>query len=105
MRHAAAILIALTLAASWAGAASAADHVIEINDMRFGPAPQHLKVGDTITWKNLDIVRHTATAKNGTFDLKLDPGKSAQTTLRASGAVTVFCRYHPDMTLRLTVTK
>jgi plastocyanin len=77
--------------------------VVRIKDMTFGPAPATLKVGDTIRWQNDDILQHTATAKTGRFDLVLPPGKSATVTLQQAGKVTVFCRYHPGMTLQLTI--
>lgn len=98
--------MALVLAAAFpSGAASAARYTIAIRDMQFGPAPKHLRVGDEITWKNEDIFRHTATARDGAFDLTLDPGASATITLRKAGDVAVYCRYHPGMTVRLSVGK
>lgn len=82
--------------------AEAARYVIEIRDMAFGPAPQHLKVGDTILWRNSDMFRHTATAKPS-FDLDLAPGAKGEVTLKKSGVLNVICRYHPNMTVRLAV--
>ena len=63
-----------------------------------------LKTGDTIQWKNGDIFRHTATAA-GLFDLDLAPGAEGEVTLKKSGVLTVICRYHPNMRLRLSVEK
>jgi plastocyanin len=85
--------------------AEAAHYVVEIRNMAFGPIPAHLKAGDTIIWKNDDIFRHTATAKAGNFDLDLAPGAQGEVTLTKPGALSVFCRYHPTMTLRLVVEK
>lgn len=84
--------------------AEAARYVIEIKDMAFGPAPQHLKVGDTIVWRNADMFRHTATAKSD-FDVNLAPGAEGEAMLKKSGVLKVFCRYHPNMTMRLAVEK
>jgi len=84
--------------------AEAARYVIEINNMAFGPAPQHLKVGDIITWRNSDMFRHTATAQPG-FDLDLAPGAQGEVTLKNAGVLKVICRYHPNMTVRLAVEK
>ena len=84
--------------------AEAARYVVEIKNMAFGPAPRHLKVGDTILWRNADMFRHTATAKPG-FDLDLAPGAQGKVTLKNPGTLTVICRYHPNMTMRLTVEK
>ncbi|MBN9545531.1 MAG: hypothetical protein J0I19_08655 [Alphaproteobacteria bacterium] len=84
--------------------AEAARYVVDIKNMAFGPAPQHLKVGDTILWRNNDIFRHTATAKPG-FDLDLAPGAQGEVTLKNPGILNVICRYHPNMTMRLAVEK
>ena len=88
-----------------ASAANAASYVIEMKDLRFGPAPKELKIGDEIVWKNSDILRHTATARNGDFDVTIEPDTSKASTLSKAGEVSVFCRFHPDMMLQLTVTK
>jgi len=93
------LLLALAVPAD----ANAAHYVIEIKHMAFGPAPTHLKVGDTIEWKNLDIFRHSATARTGEFNVDLLPGAKAEVTLKKPGTINVFCRYHPTMKLRLDV--
>ena len=84
--------------------AEAARYVIEIRNMAFGPVPQHLKVGDTILWRNNDMFRHTATAKPS-FDLDLAPGAQGEVPLKNPGVLNVICRYHPNMTVRLAVEK
>ena len=96
---------ALLLAGLLPHPAEAARYVIEIRNMAFGAAPEHLKVGDTIHWENKDIFRHTATARAGSFDLDLPPGKDGDMTLEKPGVLNVFCRYHPNMTLKLIVEK
>lgn len=84
-----------------AGAASL--HVVRLNKMKFGPTPAGVKVGDTIEWVNDDIFRHTATARNGAFDVDLDPGAKARVILKSAGNIDFYCRYHPGMTGRLIV--
>jgi plastocyanin len=86
-------------------AASAAGrvHTIVMAKMAFGAAPPELKRGDTIEWINEDIFRHTATASDGSFNVDLAAGARGRVELRKAGAITVRCRYHPTMTLRLTV--
>jgi plastocyanin len=74
---------------------------IVIHDMVYGPAPAAVRVGDTIEWVNQDIFRHTATAKDGRFDLDLQPGASGRTRIDKPGAVDVYCRFHPGMKLRM----
>ena len=88
----------------WAHPAEAARHVIEIRNMAFGPVPPHLKVGDTILWRNADMFRHTATAKPG-FDLDLAPGAQGEVALKNAGTLNEICRYHPNMRMRLAVEK
>lgn len=99
----------LTVAASAAAAAAlpvaarARTHTIVMEKMRFGPSPTSLRVGDTIVWVNRDLFRHTATARNRSFDVDLAPGASGRTILRTPGTVDYICRFHPGMTGRLVV--
>lgn len=87
-------------------AASAAKvHIIHLNKMKFGPVPDGLKLGDTIEWANDDIFRHTATARNGAFDVDLKPGAKARVVLKTPGEIAFYCRYHPGMTGRLIVAR
>jgi len=86
-----------------AALASRAAHVIVIDQMKFGPVPQGLRVGDTITWTNHDLFRHTATARDGSFNLDLLPGKSGSVTLRKAGTIAFYCTFHPGMRGQLIV--
>lgn len=97
------LLSVLTVMMVCATDADAARYVIEIKDMKFAAAPANLKVGDTIEWKNSDIFRHTATARTGRFDIDLPAGARATVTLREPGAVIVYCRFHPNMTVTFRV--
>lgn len=80
------------------------NHVIVIDKMAFGAAPPGIKAGDTVTWTNRDLVRHTATARNGAFDVDLPPGASGSAVMGRAGAVAYYCRYHPAMRAQLSVT-
>src|SRR3546814_5669773 len=80
-----------------AAAPPSAEHVIEMSRMRFGPAPANLKVGDTIVWVNHDIVPHTATARDRSFDVTIKPHQSARVTMRRAGTIAIYCRFHPAM--------
>ena len=93
----------LALAGAPAGLAAPKVHVIRMAKMVFGPAPTGVRVGDTIEWINADLFQHTATARNGAFDVDLKPGAKARTVLKAPGPVAYYCRYHPGMTGRLVV--
>lgn len=103
-RGALAGLAALACAMAGAVKAATATHVVAITKMKFAPPAGPLAVGDQIVWRNQDIFRHTATARDGSFDLDLPPGEEATLTLAAAGQIEVFCRFHPGMTLVLSVT-
>lgn len=83
--------------------ARAATIEITMDDLVISPAEISAKVGDTITWINKDVFAHTATAKNGDFDVMLPPKKSATSVLKSAGTIDYYCRYHPNMKATLKV--
>ena len=76
---------------------------ITMENLVISPAEASAKVGDTIEWVNKDIFAHTATARNGDWDVTLQPKKSAVLVLKRAGAVDYYCRFHPNMKATLTV--
>jgi plastocyanin len=78
-------------------------HVIVIDKLSFGAAPERLRVNDIVEWDNSDILRHTATATDGGFDIDLQPGAKGRTTVKRTGIVAYFCRFHPGMKGRLEI--
>lgn len=78
-------------------AAAPRTYVVAIDKMKFGGIPPNLKAGDAIVWENHDIFRHTATARDGTFNVDLPPGAKGRTLLRKSGTIDFTCKYHPGM--------
>ncbi|WP_294120581.1 hypothetical protein [Sphingomonas sp.] len=78
-------------------------HVVVIDKMKFGTVPASVRIGDRILWVNKDLFRHTATAKDGSFDVDLAPGARATSIVRKAGALLVNCRYHPAMRATLKV--
>ena len=44
-----------------------------------------------------DAFVHTATARNGDFDVNLPPKKTVTSVLNKAGTVEYYCRYHPNM--------
>ena len=87
---------ALLLAISSAAAAPHT-YTIIIDKLKFGPLPAELHKGDTIVWANRDILRHTATAADHSFDVDLQPGKAGRTVLNKTGSIRFSCRFHPGM--------
>jgi plastocyanin len=97
------VALAVLLLSTPPAAAAPRTHVVVIDAMKFGAVPQNLRAGDRITWVNKDIFRHTATAKDGSFNLDLQPGERKSATLGKAGAISVICRYHPGMRTMLRV--
>ena len=80
-------------------------HTVVMEKMRFGPVPQGIRSGDIILWVNRDVVRHTATARNKSFDVDLQPGASGRTVVQGTGSVSFYCRFHPGMKGVLPIAK
>jgi len=70
---------------------------IVIQDLVFAPSEVSAKVGDTVEWVNRDVFAHTATARNGDFDVNQPPKKTVTSVLKRAGTVEYYCRYHPNM--------
>ncbi|MEO8809732.1 MAG: cupredoxin domain-containing protein [Rhodanobacter sp.] len=103
------MLVALLLTIANVTPASANDvaqaprvHVIVIDKMAFGPMPVGVRAGDIIEWVNRDIFEHSATARDGSFDIDLKPGATVRTTARP-GTTAFFCKFHPTMQATLVV--
>lgn len=91
------MLAVMPLAGGSAAATGPRTHRIEMQNMRFGPAPANIKAGDTIVWVNRDIVPHTATARDRSFDVVVPSRRSATMVVRRAGTTPFYCRYHPGM--------
>ena len=77
--------------------ARAATIEITMENLVIAPSEVSAKVGDTIEWVNRDVFAHTATARNGDFDVTLPPKKTVTSVLNKAGTVEYYCRYHPNM--------
>jgi plastocyanin len=95
------IATALTLATSVS--AHAATVQITIENLVYSPAEASAKVGDTVEWTNRDIFAHTATARNGDWDVTLPPKGTVMLTLKKAGTIDYYCRFHPNMKATLNV--
>ena len=95
---------ALLCAALAAGApALAATHVVTIEGMKFEPAALTVQRGDTVVWKNKDMVPHTATSA-GHFDSRnIAAGQSWTWKAGAAGTFDYVCTYHPGKKARVVV--
>jgi plastocyanin len=97
----------LTVAALAFGAlaipAHAATIQIVMENLMISPAEASAKVGDTIELVNKDVFIHTATARNGDFDVTMPPKKTVTYVLKKAGTVDYYCRFHPNMKATLKI--
>ena len=94
-----------TVAALFAASvpAQAATVQITMENLVISPAELSAKVGDTVELINKDIFAHTATARNGDFDVTMPPKKTVTFVLKKAGTVEYYCRFHPNMKAVLTI--
>lgn len=94
------------LAASLAGAGAAlagSTHELKIEGLQFPPATLTVQRGDTVTWRNNDLVPHTVTAA-GKFDSgNIAPGHAYSRKMDRPGDYDYICTYHPGMKGRIEV--
>ena len=74
-----------------------------MDNLVIAPAEATAKVGDTIELINKDIFAHTATARNGDFDVTMPPKKTVTFVLKKAGTIEYYCRFHPNMKATLNV--
>lgn len=107
-----ALLAGALIAAPWAfapafaraaDASAGRDYTITLSNMDYGASPSGLKVGDAIVWVNHDTVMHSVTARDHSFDLRLNPGQSGRLTLTQAGRIPFYCLFHPNMRGTLVV--
>ena len=89
--------------------ARAETHFVTIEGMAFTPSTLTIKRGDSVVWRNKDLVPHTATTTaaataKGRFDSgSIAAGKSWTRVMRAAGQFDYVCTYHPGMKASLVV--
>ena len=76
---------------------------ITMENMVIFPAETSAKVGDTVELINKDVLVHSATARNGDFDVTMPPKKTETMVLKKPGTIDYYCRFHPNMKAVLTV--
>ena len=87
-----------------AGEPQSQQHVVEIRNLQFVPKELEVKPGDTITWINYDLVPHTVTADDESWDSGLiNANAQWQTVVKADMFASYFCRFHPTMKARLDI--
>jgi plastocyanin len=96
------IVAALALGVMSVSAHAAAIQVT-MENLVISPAEATAKVGDTVEWINKDIFAHTATARNGDWDVTMPPNKTVTSVLKKAGTIDYYCRFHPNMKAMLIV--
>jgi plastocyanin len=77
---------------------------VMIENFAYSPATITIKVGDAITWHNMDSAPHSATADDKSFDTGLlEQDKSATITFDKAGTFTYYCSVHPNMKATVVV--
>jgi len=79
-------------------------HTVTIKDFKYQPTILTVKVGDTVEWKNGDIVPHTVTAADKSFDSgAIGSGGLWKFVAKNSGSFDYTCTFHPNMKAKLIV--
>ena len=76
---------------------------VAMKGVAFTPKQVTVHVGDSVEWANQDIVAHTATARDKSWDVNVLPGKTGRMVMKAAGTFDYICRYHPNMTAEIVV--
>jgi plastocyanin len=95
----------LALPPALPAAAAPKVHTVIVDKMKFGPVPAGIRAGDTIIWVNRDFLKHTATARDKSFNVDLPPKSSRKTVIRHAGTIPFYCIYHPGMVGSLRVAR
>ena len=94
-------------AAAETKAPTASPRVVVIEGMKFSPSVLHIKPGESIVFKNSDLVPHTATSKGKKhFDSgPIQPGESWTLEPAPSEPIHYACSFHPTMEGDIVVDK
>lgn len=94
----------LVLAGATAAAYRPRTHTVALRGMKNVPATLVVRAGDTVVWKNEDVVPHTATDRGKSFDSgNIEPGGSWSYVAGRKGTFSYYCAYHPNTRGRLVV--
>jgi plastocyanin len=97
------IAVVAMLSAAFASPASAETIKVTIDKVAYAPVNISARVGDIIEWSNVDIVAHTSTARDKSFDLMVMPNKTQTLTVKKAGEFDYYCKFHPNMTGHISV--
>lgn len=100
----AAVLASAGIVAAHSFGAHASVRSISIRRSRFHPPVVRVAPGDTIVWRNEDLVPHTVTASDAGWDSgEIPPGGTFTLVFPSTGSVRYVCLYHATMSGDLEV--
>lgn len=102
------VVMLTAIVVSFAMPAHAADHAVAQIKKAFTVPVLKAKVGDTVTFKNDDEFAHNVFSLSETqnFDLgSYKKGETRQLTLKNAGTIEVECAIHPEMKMKIEVSK
>jgi len=77
-------------------------HTVIIGNFKFTPEVLEVKPGDRIVWVNQDIVPHTATALDKSWDTgAIGSNESKEILVEKAQTLNYYCFYHPVMTAKI----
>lgn len=99
------MLMALLGAAGWAPVfAESRVHAVTIEGMKFSPEVLEVHAGDTVVWRNRDIVPHNVTAaEQELHSPTITPEGTWKFMARKKGEYAYRCTLHPTMKAKLVV--
>jgi len=75
-----------------------------IQGSTFIPDTQNIPAGALVLWYNDDLVDHTVTARDNSFDSgMISPNETFEYTFEQPGEVEYYCKIHPSMVGRITI--
>jgi plastocyanin len=81
-------------------------HVVTARQVAFQPSVVNAAPGDTIEWRNRDLVPHTVSARKSEWDSgNLPPDSNWRFVPTATGTFAYVCRYHTTMAGTLAVVR
>lgn len=81
-------------------------HVVEIRNLKFHPERVTVAPGDTVVWINQDIVPHTVTADDKSWDSrKIAKQARWELVIQPGMRKSYFCRFHPSMKGQLEIVR
>ena len=87
------------------GVARANTTQVNMEKLGFMPTEMTAHLGDAIEWVNSDFVAHTATARDGSWDVLIPVNAKKTVVLKTEGTVEYYCKFHPNMTGRIVVSR